>query len=264
MSLKIAILNLMPDKITTEAQFSRLLKNEITDADIKLIKLETYKPKTAPENHMKEFYTPFSEALVQKFDGFIITGSPVEHLEFEQVSYWDELCKIMDWALSNVTSTLCICWGAQAALYYHYGISKVPLEEKLCGVFPLQALNKQNELIKGLNDPFNVPQSRWSGIDEAALYDCDSLEVFAASEKVGTHIAASKDLSQVFVLGHMEYDADTLAKEFIRDCEKGLDPAIPFNYFPDDNPLNVPINSWEKDAKLFFKNWIDYIKSKER
>ncbi|MCL2874388.1 MAG: homoserine O-succinyltransferase [Defluviitaleaceae bacterium] len=263
-SVKVAILNLMPNKITTETQLLRLLGNSPFQVDIELIKLASHISKTTPESHINAFYKPFAEVESQKFDGFIITGAPIEHLAFEEVNYWDELCRIMNWTLTNAVSTLHICWGAQAALYHHYEINKVPLKKKLCGVFPLQPLSKSNVLTSGFDDTFYAPQSRWSGIDEPALKACPALEVLASSPEVGMHMAATRNCKQVFVLGHMEYDADTLANEFKRDIEKGLNPAVPHNYFPDDCPSNTPAITWRNHANLFFSNWLNYITFKNQ
>ena len=256
--LKIAILNLMPDKITTEAQLLRLLGNTPLQVDIELIRPDSHTSKNTPESHLLAFYKPFSEVVGKKYDGLVITGAPVEHLEFEEVDYWQELCKIMDWTLENVTSTLYICWGAQAGLYHHYSINKIPLAKKAFGVFPFKTMDERSALLRGFDEMFLAPQSRWANVDEAALKACKSLVVLARSDEIGTHIAASKDYSQVYVLGHMEYDAGTLAGEYRRDMEKGMNPEIPHNYFPGDDPANAPIVSWRAHANLFYSNWLNY------
>ena len=256
--LKIAILNLMPEKITTEAQLLRLLGNTPLQVDIELLMPDSHTSKTTPQCHLLAFYKPLSEVVNKKYDGFIITGVPVEHLEFHQVDYWQELCRIMDWTLANVTSTLYICWGAQAGLYHHYSINKIPLCKKLFGVFRLDTIDERSALLRGFDSTFLAPQSRWANVDEVALEACDDLVVLAKSKEIGTHIAASKDYSKVFMLGHMEYDASTLAGEYRRDMDKGMNPEIPCNYFPKDSPLNAPIVSWRAHANLFFSNWLNY------
>ena len=256
--LKIAILNLMPEKITTEAQLLRLLGNTPLQVDIELLMPDSHTSKNTPQSHLLAFYKPFSEARKKKYDGFIITGAPVEHLEFHQVGYWQELCRIMDWTLANVTSTLYICWGAQAGLYHHYNIDKVSLGKKLFGVFHFETMDERSVLMRGFDSTFLAPQSRWANVDESALEACDDLVVLAKSKEIGTHIAASKDYSKVFVFGHMEYDAGTLAGEYWRDLNKGMNPEIPCNYFPKDSPSNAPIVSWRAHANLFFSNWLNY------
>ena len=256
--LKIAILNLMPEKITTEAQLLRLLGNTPLQVDIELIMPDSHTSKTTPPSHLLTFYKPFSEVVVKRYDGFIITGAPVEHLEFHQVGYWQELSRIMDWTLANVTSTLYICWGAQAGLFHHYSIDKIALGKKAFGVFPFETMDERSVLMRGFDSTFLAPQSRWANVDELALKACNDLVVLAKSKEIGTHIAASKDYSKVFVLGHMEYDADTLAGEYWRDKHKGMNPEIPRNYFPQDSPSNTPIVSWRAHANLFFSNWLNY------
>ena len=257
-SLKIAILNLMPEKIITEAQLLRLLGNTPLQVDIELLRSDSHTSKTTPQSHLLAFYKSFSEIKDQKFDGLIITGAPVEHLEFEEVNYWNELCEIMDWSLKNVTSTLHICWGAQAGLYYHYGIGKTPLPEKVFGVFSCQTSDERSALTRGFDGAFYAPQSRWTKVDEAALKVHSQLDILASSPEIGTHIAATHDCKQIFVFGHMEYDANTLATEYMRDMEKGLNPNIPRNYFPGDCPAEIPVTTWRAHANLFFSNWLNY------
>ena len=256
--LKIAILNLMPTKIATETQLLRLLGNIPLQVDVELIGLDTHVPQNTPQEHLLAFYKPFSTIKHKKFDGFIITGAPVELLDFEEVDYWDELCEIMDWSVKNVTSTFHICWGAQAGLYHHYGINKIPLPGKLSGVYKHDILNSCETLLRGFDDTFLSPHSRWTTISEQDLEECAELEVVAKSEMAGAHIIVARNGRQVFVCGHMEYDADTLAGEYFRDLGRNENPAIPHNYFEDDNPQNTPKNTWRSHASLLYSNWLNY------
>ena len=256
--LKIAILNLMPTKIATETQLLRLLGNIPLQVDIELIGLDTHVSKNTSQEHLLAFYKPFSEVKDEKYDGLIITGAPVELLDFEEVDYWDELCEIMDWSTKNVTSTFHICWGAQAGLYHHYGIGKVQLSDKVAGVFPHRVQCEFSTLLRGFDDTFFAPHSRWTGIDTDALKSCADLEVLASSHMVGTHIITSEGGRRIFVFGHMEYDAETIALEYARDLAKGENPSVPYNYFPDDNPANTPVNRWRAHASLLFSNWLNY------
>ena len=256
--LKIAILNLMPTKIVTETQLLRLVGNTPIQVDVELIKMDSHESKNTAKEHLWAFYKSFSEVKDEKFDGLIITGAPVELLEFKDVDYWNELCEIMDWSVTNVTSTLHICWGAQAGIYHHYGVNKVLLPGKISGVYRHNVLNNRKMLLRGFDKNFLAPHSRWTAIDEAALAECVELEVVAASPWVGTHIVTSKRGKHVFVFGHMEYDADTLANEYFRDLDKGEKPTIPYNYFPDDNPKNTPSITWRAHANLLFSNWLNY------
>jgi homoserine O-succinyltransferase len=257
--LKIAILNLMPTKITTETQLLRLLGNTPLQVDIELIKLETHVSKNTPEEHLLAFYKPFSEVKNRKFDGLIITGAPVEHLEFNEVDYWNELCEIMDWSVTNVTSTLHICWGAQAGIFRHYGIGKYALDKKASGVYPHKVLNNRKMLLRGFDGTFNAPHSRWTSIDDEAVKNHPELEVLASSPEVGTHIVSTAQGKQIFIFGHMEYDAETLASEYFRDVAKDEENTIiPHNYFPDDDPQKKPIVTWRAHANLLFSNWLNY------
>ncbi|MDR2183254.1 MAG: homoserine O-succinyltransferase [Clostridiales bacterium] len=256
--LNIAILNLMPEKIATETQLLRLLGNTPLQVDIELIKVGSHTPKTTPQSHLLAFYKPFSEIEHRRFDGLVITGAPIEHMKFENVNYWHEICKIMGWSRINVTSTLHICWGAQAGLYYHYGIDKIPLDKKVFGVFSHRTLGEHNMLLRGFDGVFYAPHSRWSKIDESALKTRSELEVLASSPEVGPHIIATKDGKQIFITGHMEYSANTLKAEYLRDLDKGLNPALPHNYFPGDCPANSPITTWCAHANLLFSNWLNY------
>ena len=256
--LKIAILNLMPEKIVTETQLLRLLGNTPLQVDIDLLRLDSHVSKTTPQSHLQTFYKTFSEIKNQKFDGLIITGAPIEHLEFEEVDYWRELCEIMSWSADNVTSTLHICWGAQAGLYYHYGIGKIQLSKKICGIFPCRTTDERNALTRGFDRMFFAPQSRWTRVDEIVLKAHPRVNILAFSEEIGTHIAVTRNFKQIFVFGHMEYDAGTLANEYRRDMEKGLNPDLPYNYFLDDCPESIPLTTWRAHANLFFSNWLNY------
>ena len=257
--LKIALLNLMPTKITTETQFLRLLSNTPLQIDIELIRLDTHTSKNTSKEHLLAFYKSFAEVKNQRFDGLIITGAPIEHLEFEEVDYWDELCEIMDWSKTNVTSTLHICWGAQAAMYHHYGIGKVPLAQKLSGVFPHEVVVNQPMFFRGFDSTFYAPHSRWSAVDETALKACPMIEVLAMSSAAGVHIARAAQSNQLFVFGHMEYDADTLAQEYIRDIAVDPNAQIPANYFPSDDPQKPPMVTWRAHANLLFANWVNFV-----
>ena len=256
--LKIAILNLMPEKIITEAQLLRLLGNTPLQVDIELVRPDSHMSKNTPKSHLLAFYKPFSEVRENKYDGFIITGAPIEHLDYSAVSYWHELSEIMDYTRTNVTSTLHICWGAQAGLFHHYSINKIPLEKKVFGVFLYKTMDEHSVLMRGFDGIFSAPQSRWTNIDEESLISLQDIIVLAKSDEVGIHIAASKNYSQIFVFGHMEYDANTLANEYKRDMEKGLNPEIPRNYFPHDDPTKDPVINWRAHANLFFFNWLNY------
>ena len=259
--LKIAILNLMPVKITAETQLLRLLGNVPLQVDIELMGLSSHVSKNTPQEHLLAFYKPFSAFKDRKFDGLIITGAPVELLEFEDVNYWDELCGIMKWSLTNVTSTMHICWGAQAAMYYHYGIGKRPLQRKATGIFPHVVLNKHETLMRGFDDHFFAPHSRWTQIDEEALAQNKELKILVSSPMVGTNIVSyggDGPGSQVFMFGHLEYDTDALAGEYFRDEAKGENPDIPYNYFPNDDPSGTPLNIWRSHGNLLFSNWLNY------
>ncbi len=253
--IEVAILNLMPTKIDTETQLMRLLSNSPLQVNITLISTESYQPTHINANHLNKFYKTFSEVKDRKFDGMIITGAPVETLPFEEVKYWDELKEIFDYANKNVTSTLYICWGAQASLYYNYGINKVLLKEKIFGVFEHIKESPLDFLLKGFNDYFYIPQSRHTGLDEAALRNTKELEVLASSEKSGIAIVKSKNGRQIFITGHLEYDAVTLSNEYERDLSKGLDIKPPQNYYKDDGTINM---CWKSTATLFFTNWLNY------
>ena len=257
--LKILILNLMPTKIETETQLLRLLGNTPLQVDIELLQTATHKSKHTDEDHMLMFYKTFDEIKNKKYDGMIVTGAPVELLEFEEVDYWPELCEIFEWSKTNVYSTFHICWGAQAALYYHYGIPKHKLDKKMFGVFPHKPLDLYHPLLRGFDDCYNVPQSRHTEtrFNDVAL--CKDLQILSYSEISGIHLISDLECRKFFATGHSEYDADTLAKEYFRDKEKGLAIQIPYNYFPDNDPTQKPIMTWRNVGTLMFTNWLNYF-----
>lgn len=256
--LKIAILNLMPVKSITETQLLRLLGNSPLQLDIVLLHPETHTSKNTSEEHLANFYNTFEDIKDQKFDGMIITGAPVEQLEFEDLSYWEELKKIMDWTRTNVFSTLHICVGAQAGLYYHYGVPKYLLDSKMFGVFA-HTMNKQNvPLLRGFDDVFYVPHSRHTEIRREDIDQVDDIEILAESPEAGVYIVSSKDGRLIFVTGHSEYDANNLKAEYDRDIGKGLEIAIPRNYYPNDDPNQAPVVRWRSHANLLFTNWLNY------
>lgn len=256
--LKIAILNLMPIKIQAENQLLRYLSNTPIQVEVTLLQTKTYTSQNTPIEHLEKFYNYFDEVRHQKFDGLIITGAPVETMNYEDVAYWDELKEIMEWSKTNVFSALHICWGAQAALYYHYDIEKIPLKKKMFGVFP-HRINKQNEdLTRGLDDIFYAPHSRHTTICKEDLQKVKALDILAESEEAGTFIIATKDKRQIFITGHLEYDRDTLKNEYLRDLNRGLEIDIPKNYFPKDNVNNEPLVKWRGSANIVFGNWLNY------
>ncbi len=256
--LQIAIMNLMPTKIVTETQLLRLLSNTPLQVEVTLLHPASYTSKNTPISHLNTFYCTFDDIKERKFDGLIITGAPVENLEFEEVKYWDELCRLMAWSKENVTTTLHICWGAQAGMYYHYGVPKVDLGKKLFGVFPHYVLNKRARLLRGFDDIFYVPHSRYTGNNLKSIQNMPELDVLAVSDQAGLCICASHDRRQIFITGHLEYDRDTLKKEYDRDVQKGLEIAVPENYFPDNNPQEKPYHQWRSHAYLLYANWLNY------
>jgi homoserine O-succinyltransferase/O-acetyltransferase len=256
--LKIAILNLMPTKITTETQLLRLLGNTPIQVEVTLVRTRSHQSKNTPEEHLLTFYQTFEQIRDQKFDGLIITGAPVEQLPFEEVDYWDELKEIMDWGFNNVFSLFYICWGAQAALFHQFGIPKYPLAAKQFGVFSHRVVEKNVRLLRGFDDQFYAPHSRHTEIRRADIEKVPELSILAESEQAGVYIVASKDGRQVFVTGHSEYDPLTLEKEYQRDVAAGLPIAVPVNYYPDDDPSCAPLVRWRGHAHLLFANWINY------
>lgn len=257
--LEIALLNLMPTKIATETQLSRLLGNTPLQVNLTLLQVTSHKSKNTSEEHMLAFYKTFDDIKDRNFDGFIITGAPVEQMRFEDVEYWNELCTIMEWTKSHVQSTLHICWGAQAALYYHFGIDKKPLEKKLFGVFKHKVVYKNPILLRGFDDEFWVPHSRHTTVDLEELRAEKKIKILAQSKEAGLYAAITKNGRQVFITGHSEYDADTLKSEYLRDLELGKDIDIPVNYFPDDNPSKSPKVRWRGHANLLYSNWLNYF-----
>ena len=249
----------MPKKIETETQLSRLLGNSPLQVDLKLIRVKSHQAKNTAPEHLLAFYETFDDVKEETFDGLIITGAPVEHLRFEEVSYWEELCKIMEWSKTHVHSTLHICWGAQAGLYYHYGINKKPLPEKLFGVFPHTVDYKRSILFRGFDDVFMAPHSRHTDIPAEDIEGIEGLRILATSPEAGVYAVANRKGRQIFVMGHSEYDADTLKNEYLRDLNEGKEIKIPKNYFPDDNPENPPRVSWRSHANLLFSNWLNYF-----
>lgn len=256
--LKIAILNLMPTKITTETQLLRLIGNTPIQVEVELLNPKTYTSKNTPEEHLTKFYKTFDEVKNEKFDGLIITGAPVEQMSFEEVTYWEELKKIMEWSLQNVYSTLHICWGAQAGLYYHYGIEKYPLKEKLFGVFEHRVCKQNTMLLRGFDDCFFVPHSRHTEVRREDIEKVLELDILSESKDAGVYIIKTAGGRQIFVTGHSEYDQYTLKEEYERDVSRKLPIRIPKNYFPEDDPGKPPAVKWRSHANLLFSNWLNY------
>jgi len=256
--LRIAMLNLMPTKITTETQLLRLLGNTALQVEVTLVRTRTHQSKNTPEEHLLTFYQTFDQVQEEKFDALIITGAPVENLAFEQVDYWDELVTIMDWGLSHVFSLFYICWGAQAALYHQFGIPKYPLPAKQFGVFPHRVLEPNIKLLRGFDDVFYAPHSRHTEIRRVDIEKAPELKILAESDEAGVYIMATTDGRQVFVTGHSEYDPLTLKKEYDRDVAAHLPISIPVNYYPGDDPNQTPLVRWRGHANLLFANWINY------
>lgn len=256
--LEIAIVNLMPTKIETETQLLRLLGNSPLQVNITLLKTNSYVSKNTSEDHLSSFYNVFDDIKDKRFDGMIITGAPIETLQFEDVDYWNELEKIMEFSKTNVTSTFHICWGAQAGLYYHYGINKYPLKKKMFGIYKHTLNNPKNKLFRGFDEVYNAPHSRYTEIKKEDIDKVDDLEILSESEEAGVYVVASKNMKQIFVTGHSEYDKNTLKKEYMRDKEKGLEIEVPVNYFKNDDPNLEPIVTWKSHAHLIFSNWLNY------
>ena len=257
--LRILVLNLMPKKIETETQFARLLGNSPLQVEMELIHTSSHQSKNVAEEHLLAFYKTFGDIKDQNFDGFIITGAPVEHMPFEEVEYWQELCEIMEWSKTHVHSTLHICWGAQAGLYYHYGIRKHGVPEKMFGVFPHRVDHKQSILFRGFDDTFMVPQSRHTTVLREDIEKVPQLKILASSDRTGVYAVSTKNGRQIFITGHSEYDADTLKNEYLRDLSQGKPIKIPENYFPDDDETKPPMVSWRAHANLLFSNWLNYF-----
>ena len=256
--LKILLLNLMPKKIETETQLSRLLGNSPLQVDLELIHTRTHHSKNTSKEHLLSFYKAFDEVKGRNFDGLIITGAPVEKMDFEEVDYWDELCEIMEWSKTHVYSTFHICWGAQAGLYYHYGINKSLMDKKLFGVFPHNVKYKNSILLRGFDEEFMVPHSRYTTVSEDDIKKLKDLRILATSKEAGVFAVSTDGGRQIFITGHPEYDKDTLKNEYLRDRNEGLDTAIPENYFPNDDESEEPIVSWRSHANLLYSNWLNY------
>lgn len=256
--LKIVILNLMPKKIETETQILRLISKSPLQVDIDFMKISSHVSKNTSEDHLVKFYDDFRVLKHNYYDGLIITGAPVEQLAFEEVDYWQELCEIMDWSKTHVFSTLHICWGAQAGLYYHYGVQKHLLAHKMFGIFPQILCDEYNFLTNGFDEIHNTPHSRHTAIDEDALKKTN-LEILSCSKTTGTNIAARKDFREIYILGHLEYGKETLAQEYFRDLKQGKDIQLPFHYFPEDDPKLDPPFSWRSHANLLYRNWLNYV-----
>ena len=257
--LKILLLNLMPKKIETETQLSRLLGNSPLQVDLELIHTKSHKSKNTSAEHLFTFYKTFEDVKHLNFDGMIITGAPVEHLPFEEVEYWEELCEIMEWSKTHVHSTLHICWGAQAGLYYHYGIKKQPLSKKMFGIFPHVTDYKQSILFRGFDDIFGIPHSRHTTVERADIEAVEGLKILASSPIAGVFAVTSEGGRRIFITGHPEYDAETLKNEYDRDVREGKPIEIPVNYFPDDDPSKPPLVSWRAHANLLYSNWLNYF-----
>ena len=257
--LRIALLNLMPTKVVTETQLSRLLGNTPLQVELELIQVRSHKSKNTSQEHMLAFYKTFDEVENQFFDGMIITGAPVEQMPFEEVEYWDELCHIMEWSKTHVHSTFHICWGAQAALYYHFGIEKVPLAKKLFGVFPHKVVYKNPILLRGFDDIFWVPHSRHTTVRWEDVAAVPEIKILADSEEAGLYAMITPGGRQVFITGHSEYDPETLKLEYLRDKNAGLPIDVPKNYFPDDDDTKPPMVRWRGHANLLYSNWLNYI-----
>lgn len=257
--LEIVLLNLMPTKVVTETQLSRLLGNTPLQVRLELMHTTSHVSKNVAQEHLLNFYKSFDELKDRKFDGMVITGAPVEHMNFEDVDYWPELCRIMEWSKTNVHSTFHICWGAQAGLYYHYGIQKQPLSEKLFGVFEHRADYKRSILLRGFDDVFWAPHSRHTTVKREDIDAVPELKILASSEKAGVYAVMNDRGRQIFVTGHSEYDADTLAREYLRDKNLGLPIQVPENYYPNDDDTKDPVVRWRSHANLLFSNWLNYF-----
>jgi homoserine O-succinyltransferase len=256
--LRIAILNLMPLKVATEIHLLRLLANNPLQIEIDLVITDSYKPKTTPDSHLRSFYKTFTQIQSETYDGMIITGAPVEHIEFEEVLYWEEMKNIMEWTKQHVTSVLYICWAAQAGVYYHYGVQKYNLQDKMFGVFEHHVLDRKQPIVRGFDDVFMAPHSRYTEIRKQDIDSIPELDVICLGEKAGVYLAIDSIHRRIFVTGHSEYDPLTLRDEYFRDINKGININKPINYFPDDDPSQYPVVRWRSHANLLFSNWLNY------
>ena len=256
--LRILILNLMPTKIVTETQLARLLANSPLQVQLTFLQTATHNPTHTPQEHMQAFYKTFDEIEDQRFDGLIITGAPLEDMDYTQVDYWDELCRIMDYSKENVFSTIHLCWGALAGLYYHFGVRKVHLPEKMFGVFEHHVTRPSNPLVRGFDEVFYAPHSRWAGLNRADIDACPDLRVLAESDVAGPMLLSTESGRQIFVIGHPEYDKYTLDAEYRRDVAAGRDIHVPVNYYPDDDPARLPLLTWRANSNCVYSNWLNY------
>lgn len=256
--LQIVILNLMPIKQDTELQLLRALSNTPLQIDITFLNMKSHISQNTSANHLNRFYESFDDIRWKKYDGLIITGAPVEHMEYEEVDYWQELCEVMEWSKTNVTSTFHICWGAQAGLYYHYGLQKRILPQKVFGVFEHKVMNRKIPIVRGFDDYFMAPHSRHTEVRSEDIHACKDLTVLAESDEVGVYLAMAGDGKQFFVMGHSEYDRLTLQEEYFRDLKKGMDIQVPKNYFPDDDPTRKPHLQWRSHSNNLYSNWLNY------
>jgi homoserine O-succinyltransferase len=256
--LKIGIVNLMPTKIATETQLLRLLGSTPLQVEVSLVRMQSHEARNVGTDHLDRFYITAADVFRQKFDGMIITGAPVEQIDFEDVDYWYELCGIMNYLRGNVFCTLYICWGAQAGLYYRYGIPKYPLGAKISGIYPHRRTTENEPLLRGLDDVFFAPHSRYTEVRHSDIAAQGGLSILAESEDAGVLLAKSADNREIFITGHLEYDTLTLAEEYHRDLAKGIKPAIPNHYFPGDDPRAAPLSTWRSVAHLFYSNWLNY------
>ena len=257
--LKILLLNLMPTKVATETQLARLLGNTPLQVEMDLLMVESHVSKNTSAEHMLAFYKTFDQVRANTYDGMVITGAPVEQLPFEEVDYWQELCEIFEWTKSHVTSTFHICWGAQAGLYYHWGIPKKQLPRKLSGVYRHRVTHRNSILFRGFDDTFMVPQSRYTTVERADILARPELKILAESDEAGVYAISTHGGRQIFITGHSEYDTDTLLGEYLRDKKAGLNPAVPVNYFPDDDDMKEPVCTWRSSANLLYCNWLNYF-----
>ena len=257
--LRIALLNLMPKKIETETQLSRLLGNTPIQIELELVRMKSHESANTSQEHMLAFYKTFDEIKDQRFDGLVITGAPVEQMPFEEVDYWEELCTIMEWSKTHVHSTLHICWGAQAGLYYHYGIDKQPLPKKMFGVFPHKVEYKRSILFRGFDDTFMVPHSRHTTVRREEIEAVPELRILSSSDEAGVYAVFTRQGRQIFIMGHSEYDPDTLKNEYVRDVKANKPIEVPKNYFPNDDPTQPPLVRWRSSANLLFSNWLNYF-----